>query len=242
MKQIIIAFLCIIALLLSSCSAEKDYSSISSEDSSVEENTPAIIEAETEIKKPIYVSRLAVENFLEPFEDYSWEMTEKPEFVVLHFTSAIVLDKQEPFKLDSVRRIFEDTSVSIHYVIDRDGSILCWLPESRAAWHAGKGTFADNDKYTNSMNKYSIGIEMLAIGSEKDMKQYLTSKEYNALDKSYIGFTDAQYASLGELVRDICERNEILFDKEHIIGHNEYNPVKSDPGELFDWDRLFAED
>ena len=64
--------------------------------------------------------------------------------------------------------------------------------------------------------------------------------EYNALDKSHIGFTDAQYASLGSLVRDICERNAIPFDNEHIIGHDMYNPAKSDPGELFDWNKLFG--
>jgi len=107
------------------------------------------------------------------------------------------------------------------------------------AWHAGRGSFADNEKYTNQMNKYSIGIEILAIGSQNDMEQYLLPHEYNALSKDFIGFTDKQYASLSVLVKDICERNSIPFDKTHIIGHDEYNPKKNDPGELFDWDRLF---
>ena len=114
------------------------------------------------------------------------------------------------------------------------------MPESRAAWHAGKGTFGGEEKYTNSMNKYSVGIELAAIGSENDMVQYMDSQKYNSLDKSLIGFTDAQYESLSALIKDICQRNDIEFTRENVIGHEEYNPDKSDPGELFDWSRLFG--
>ena len=90
------------------------------------------------------------------------------------------------------------------------------------------------------MNKYSIGIEMLAVGSKKDMETYLTSAEYDSVPKEHIGFTDEQYASLKLLIEDICQRYDIPFDREHIIGHNEYNPKKNDPGELFDYGRLFG--
>jgi N-acetyl-anhydromuramyl-L-alanine amidase AmpD len=200
----------------------------------VEEN---ILEKKEET--PINVSLLAKEDFLTPVEDYSWEREYKPEYVVIHFTSAVVLSKEEPYNMETVRGIFEDNGLSIHYIIDRDGNILCYMPEDRAAWHAGKGTYADDERLTNLMNKYSIGIELLAIGSEKDMAQYLTPAEYNALDGSLIGFTDEQYDALGRLIKDICERNSIPFDSEHIIGHDMYNPQKNDPGELFDWDKLF---
>ena len=89
------------------------------------------------------------------------------------------------------------------------------------------------------MNKYSIGIELLAIGSQKDMSTYLTAAEYAALNEDLIGFTDEQYSSLKELLNDICNRYGIAYDRQHIIGHDEYNPKKSDPGELFDWEKLF---
>lgn len=200
----------------------------------VEEN---ILEKKEEI--PINVSLLAKEDFLTPVEDYSWEREYKPEYVVIHFTSAVVISKEDPYNMETVRGIFEDNGLSIHYIIDREGNVLCYMPEDRAAWHAGKGTYGDDERLTNLMNKYSIGIELLAIGSEKDMAQYLTPAEYNALDGSLIGFTDEQYDTLGRLIKDICERNEIPFDSEHIIGHDMYNPEKNDPGELFDWDKLF---
>ncbi len=195
--------------------------------------------AETEYVDPNIVSYLAEKDFLEPFDKYSWEREFDVEYIVLHFTSNVVNDKNNPHDVGKVKDIFTTTEVSAHYIIDRDGRIKCFIPENLAAWHAGAGTFANDEKYTNKMNKYSIGIEMLAIGSYSDMQYYLTAAEYNSIDKSFIGFTEKQYASLKLLLKDICERNHISFDREHIIGHDEYNLDKNDPGELFDWNRLF---
>lgn len=197
------------------------------------------IYGETTAGSEIPYSPLAQEQFLEPLEDFSWEREFAPEYVMIHFTSAVVLSKDAPYDIDAIRQIFTDGGVSIHYIIDRDGEVYCYIPETRAAWHAGKGTFAEDERLTNAMNKYSVGIELVAIGSKDDMAQYMSGAEYAAIDKSLIGFTDAQYASLSALVKDICERNGIAFDREHVIGHEEYNPLKSDPGELFDWKRLF---
>lgn len=184
------------------------------------------------------VSSLAKEYYLEPLEEYSWQREYKVEYVMVHFTSAVVLDKNDPYNMDSVRRIFEDSKVSINYIIDRDGEITCYIPEDRCAWHAGKGSYMGIKKLVDSMNRYSIGIEIVAVGSEDDMSPYFTKSEYNKIDKDLIGFTEAQYEALIPLVKDICERNNIPYDKEHIIGHEEYKKSKTDPGELFDWGRL----
>lgn len=59
------------------------------------------------------------------------------------------------------------------------------------------------------------------------------------LNPDLIGFTDAQYEALHSLIDDICTRHNIPMDAEHVIGHDAYSPDKTDPGELFDWDRLF---
>lgn len=187
----------------------------------------------------ITVSPLAEENFLNPLEDYSWEREYAPEYVMLHFTSNVVANRENPYNIGEVRKIFEDNGLSINYIIDRDGKIFCYMPEDRVAWHAGRGEWKNDEKYTNAMNKYSIGIELLAVGSKSDMSQYLSSSEYDALDSSLIGFTDAQYESLKTLLSDVCQRNHIPLDREHIIGHDEYNPTKNDPGEKFYWDKIF---
>lgn len=188
--------------------------------------------------EPVYVFPGAVEDFLEPLAQFSWEREKSAEFVMIHFTSAVVIDPKNPYDLSAVRKIFTDYAVSVHYLIDRDGTVYCYIPENRVAWHAGAGTWQDDEAYTNKMNHYAIGIELIGMGSEADMRPYLSSAQYLQLDKSLLGFTDAQYDSLSALVADICRRNQIPMDKDHIIGHQEYNPQKTDPGELFQWNRL----
>ncbi len=235
MKFKIICLCALCAFLLASCNVTQKESE-NGTDAVLQSEMDEIQEIETE---PVYVSPHATEKFLEPLEDFSWEREYPAEYVMLHFTSNVVNNREEPYVMEDIRNIFISGGVSINYIIDRDGNVLCYIPENRAAWHAGRGTFAGDEKYTNSMNKYSIGIEIVAVGSQKDMQQYLTYSEYNALSDDIIGFTEEQYASLAALVKDICERNNIPFDRAFVIGHDEYNPEKSDPGELFDWDRLF---
>lgn len=179
-----------------------------------------------------------IEDYLTPIEKYSWERKYDAEFVMVHFCSALLVDFENPYDLKTVRQMFIDYEVSIHYIIDRDGTVYCYVPESRVAWHAGKGTWNNDEKYTNDMNQYAIGIEMLAIGSQRDMSQYLTKEEYEKIEPSLIGYTDSQYKSLNELIDYICKNNDIPKDKQHIIGHQEYKASKSDPGELFDWKRI----
>lgn len=170
--------------------------------------------------------------------DFSWEQIAPPEYVMIHFCSAVVNHRDDPYNVEYVRQTFVDADVSVHYLVDRDGTVYCYIPEDRSAWHAGVGTWLNDEKYENKMNLYSIGIEVMAIGSYEDMKGYLTKTEYRALDSEVIGYTDAQYTALKNLVADICQRNNIPLDREHIIGHQAFSPKKKDPGELFDWTRI----
>lgn len=242
MKRIFFILICTALLAVFGCS-EKEQLAIEPKPKTVTEaeiNDETSDEIVSEPEEIPDVSPLATEQFLEPFDDYSWAREYPIEKVVVHFTSAVVNNRDNPYNIYVIRDIFIESGLSIHYIIDRDGKIYCYMPESRAAWHAGVGTFGDDEKYTNSMNKYSVGIELVAIGSAKDMAQYLHPEEYIAIDKELIGFTDEQYESLTLLVKDICERNNIEFTRKNVIGHEEYNPEKSDPGELFDWSRLFG--
>lgn len=170
--------------------------------------------------------------------DFSWEAEFPLEYVMIHFCSAVVEHPDDPYNMEYVRQTFIDADVSIHYIIDREGTVFCYVPESRRAWHAGVGEWLDDERYTNKMNFYSVGIELVGIGSQKDMAQFMTKSNYRKLDKSLIGFTDAQYDALKLLVEDVCRRNNIPLNREHVIGHQDFSPKKSDPGELFDWSRI----
>ncbi len=189
---------------------------------------------------PVYVSHMAMEDFLMPVEEYSWPRKAAAAYVMLHFTSAIVPHPKDPYNMDYIREIFVEYDLSVHYIVARDGTVHCYIPEDRVSWHAGAGTWGTDPKYTNDMNQYAIGIEVVAIGSQSDMAAYLTEAEYRALDDSLKGFTEEQYASLRLLIADICSRNAIPMDRSHVIGHSEYNASKTDPGELFDWSRILS--
>ena len=193
-----------------------------------------------DVFKQEIVSDLAAIRYID-FETSSWEREYMPEFIMIHFMNGVVVSREDPYNKDIVRDIFMEDGIGINYVIDREGNILCMLPENRCAWHAGEGEFLDSPKYTNKMNFYSIGIELMAIGSKADMAQYIDGETYDSLDDSLKGFTDEQYESLNLLLTELCERYEIPRIKDRIIGHEEFSPRKSDPGELFDWSRLGLE-
>ena len=196
------------------------------------------VPTETTPVEPITVYEGAVEDYLGQITDFSWPQEYKPEYVMIHFCSAVVNHFNDPYNYEYVRQTFLDAEVSIHYLVDREGQIFCFIPEDRSAWHAGYGTWLDDEKYTNKMNKYSIGIELMGMGTYKEMSGYLHKWQYEKIPEEDLGFTDAQYASLQALVADICKRHEIPLDRDHVIGHDEFSPKKSDPGDLFDWSRI----
>ncbi len=248
MKYKLWPVLLLCAVLLSACSARETPPTtvpVTTAPVTAPTTKPATIpttvpptESATTAPPPVTVYAGAVKDYLFPVTEYSWERTEDPEFVVIHFTSAVVTHPEDPYAISHVRQTFLDYDVSIHYLIDRDGTVYCYIPEDRAAWHAGAGEYLNDPKYTNKMNLYSIGIELVGIGSQADMSQYLTKAQYKKLDPSLPGFTDAQYSALETLVSDLCFRYEIPMDRTHILGHEDYASRKTDPGELFDWSRI----
>lgn len=103
--------------------------------------------------------------------------------------------------------------VSSHFFIQRTGQILQYVSTLDRAWHAGVSTFEGR----SNCNDFSIGIELEGTGE--------------------IPFTDAQYASLQDLLTAIIDAHPI----EAITGHEHIAPGrKQDPGPSFDWSRLAA--
>lgn len=107
--------------------------------------------------------------------------------------------------------------VSSHLLIRRTGQQVQYVPLQQRAWHAGLSSFQGRER----CNDFSIGIEL--EGSDTTP------------------YSDAQYRQLSGLITLLMARYPRITT-ERIVGHSDIAPGrKSDPGEAFDWTRLFRQ-
>jgi N-acetylmuramoyl-L-alanine amidase len=173
------------------------------------------------------------------------QATAPVDMIMLHFCSDCIEHPENPYNYHRIMEIFTSVTVSAHYLIDREGVVHRFVPETNVAYHAGRGNIDWMPERANKLNEYSIGIEMLNISTWNDMALFKMPKEkYDAIatkHPDWIGYTDAQYAALKALIEQIRSRHPaIVFDRKHIIGHSEYAGTgrRTDPGELFDYTRI----
>ena len=144
------------------------------------------------------------------------------EFVVLHHTAG---------DLKTTLAWFEDpeSQVSAHLVIDAEGDtyeiVPCWDGTTQRAWHAGQSSWTDADDHWQKFNDFSIGIELVNLNGNTHP---YTDQQYDAL-VAVIGHLRSLYPALDSPAR--------IVGHQHIAG----NRGKTDPGKLFDWERLFSE-
>ena len=121
------------------------------------------------------------------------------------FLNQLDFDKHDSFKS------LKGLKVSAHILIERNGSLIQFVPFNKCAWHAGESTYAGRD----SCNEFSIGIELK--GSIKEE------------------FTSKQYSVLNDLLYTLREE----YGEMNIVGHSEIAPNrKNDPGPFFNWDMI----
>ncbi|MBZ6378329.1 N-acetylmuramoyl-L-alanine amidase [Pacificimonas flava] len=110
-----------------------------------------------------------------------------------------------------------DAGVSAHYLVAEDGTIMQLVAEDRRAWHAGQSYW----RGIRDVNSASIGIEICNPGHEW----------------GYTDFPAPQIDSVMALLPGIMARHGVRRD--NVIGHSDIAPErKTDPGELFPWQRL----
>ena len=133
------------------------------------------------------------------------------DMILLHYTGMPGADAA----LDWLCR--EESQVSCHYFVFEDGRVLQLVPESRRAWHAGKGSW----KTCTDINSCSIGIEIANDGHPGGLPD----------------FPSVQIDAVIALCQDIIDRRHIR--PERVLAHSDIAPVrKVDPGENFPWKRL----
>lgn len=131
-----------------------------------------------------------------------------PDMVLIHYTAM-----QDA--MGAVRHLCTpESQVSAHWLIDRDGTLVAMVDESRRAWHAGAGEWGGQ----GDVNSRSIGIELANTGAEP--------------------FPEPQMAALERLLDDIRTRWPRVAP-ERVLAHSDIAPGrKIDPGPRFDWQRL----
>ena len=135
----------------------------------------------------------------------------KIKYIVFHYTGMRSETK-------ALKRLSDDNSnVSCHYFLKRNGQIILMVPELYEAWHAGKSKW----KKDISLNRNSIGIE-------------ITNKGH---DFGYQNYTKKQINSLIKLTKYLIKKYKI--NKSNILGHSDIAfERKKDPGEKFPWKYL----
>jgi N-acetylmuramoyl-L-alanine amidase len=132
-------------------------------------------------------------------------------FIIFHYTGM----KKE---IDAINKLTnEQSKVSSHYFIKKNGEILTLVPDLYISWHAGISSW----KKFKSINKYSIGIEISNMGHDYDYKN----------------FTKKQIKSIVRLSNFLIKKYKIK--STFILGHSDISPDrKIDPGEKFPWKYL----
>lgn len=107
-----------------------------------------------------------------------------------------------------------DLRVSAHLLIERDGSLVQFVPLTQRAWHAGQSALHGRTAW----NDFSVGIELEGADT--------------------VPFDDRQYATLGAVLDTLLAQYPAIRP-EMIVGHSDIAPGrKTDPGPAFDWARL----
>ena len=106
--------------------------------------------------------------------------------------------------------------VSTHLFVRRDASVTQYVPIHRRAWHAGRSCYRGRE----ACNDFSVGIEL------------------EGTDDS--DFEPRQYEMLAGLIDCLC-RSYPSLSPQRVVGHSDIAPDrKTDPGERFEWRRLYA--
>ncbi len=175
-----------------------------------------------------------------PFETARWMGgTITPEIVVVHDTASRLTPGNAARYLQN-----NDRNVSVHFVIECDGSVVQQVPLNRKANHAGKSHYHGRD----FCNGFSIGIEIVNPGKmqghsgwgarawfgevfelEEHDIQEVTTKEHG--HGFWMPYTEAQIDTVIDLLQVLFNGIETLKD---IVPHWYVSPGrKTDTNPLF---------
>ena len=185
------------------------------------------------------------------------ELRKGVELVVLHTDG--MLDAA------GCHRVLLDRGLSTHFMVDWDGTVIQSMDPINVSLHAGEqnlrsvGIDLNNDLpevHKDKARKYPYRPGPMS--DKKYRRPRSEMVEINGSRKQSYGYTDAQYISLVELLKVLCDvldipkqpplnaRSEIIYtlleDMEGFQGvgaHWHFSPTRWDPGPGFDWQRVY---
>lgn len=163
-----------------------------------------------------------------------------PTLIVLHYAGASSFKGVVSFLSQGIK-----TQASVHFVIDRDGTIVQLVPTNRTAAHAGQGIWMGQ----SGLNNRSIGIEFINEGrlqhndggEGSEGPRFFVSGGQKIPINEGIGingsddvtvwhrYTSSQIAAAEALARALAKAHKI----SDIIGHCNIDARRVDPGPAF---------
>ncbi len=118
----------------------------------------------------------------------------------------IVIHTMQGF-MEGTYQHFLTHKVSVSYGISRNGDIHQYVLNKDAAWHADK-----TDRPTSDLVKEKKGImpSLYTFGIEDEAKPLQP-------------WTEEMYKASAWLIRELCTKYGIPFNRTHLFGHNEIN-------------------
>ena len=141
----------------------------------------------------------------------------------------------------AIKRFYDEKAeVSAHFVIRRDGFVKQVISLDDSAWANGTSIREESDIY------YKFAKSSIIRSIEDNANYYTFSIEHESFDGS---LTEEQLKSSIKVIKNIIKylkdkyNYDFIIDREHIIGHNEVNPIVRTkcPGKDFPYDKIISE-
>ncbi len=163
----------------------------------------------------------------EPFNDLGKSIPYHPQLIVLHETVGSAASTINFFRTAHPR---DADQASYHVMIERDGTLIRFVPDGNRAFGAGSSAYNDFAVQTRSDLKGSINNVALHVSLESpaDGRGHVSK---------HSGYTDQQYRAISEMVLLWQARYGIPF--EHVTTHQavDRSGMRSDP-RSFSWSKF----
>lgn len=170
-----------------------------------------------------------------------------PRYLVMHYTAGISATSTANWFRNSASK------ASAHLVIGRAGELIQTVPFNLVAWHAGASAWTDRDtgRRLTSLNRHSIGIELVNVGrlecvpstgcwrSRRPRREFDEADVLVAIHKhetkecGWLRYTDVQL----QLALEVGKLLARTYGLRDVLGHEDIAPKrKFDPGPAFPMD------